>query len=379
MRIFLSVGDLSGDLHCAALVRALKQRQPALEIDALCGEHTAREGARQIGDTGGLGVIGLASALAVLPRSLALLRRARHHVGTQRPDLALLCDWGGFNTRFLPFLRELNVPVFYYFPPRSWHKAGERALGIAPHCARIATPFEWSAQRLNEAGGRAEWVGHPILERLQALPPREEIRARLGVMEGQKLVVALPGSRAMELATTAPHVASACHALASRGLKIIVAGAPGATAVLQPLFGDIPIVEDQSLELLRAGDAAIVKSGTSTLEAAAADCPQVVVYDIPPLLRFQATLTGLRKKLRFVAMPNLLCEREIVPELLEDECRGPQILAAIEPLLFSPGRAATMRHDYAQVRAALGDGLPYTATTRTADLVLETLRHRKTS
>ncbi|PQV65352.1 lipid-A-disaccharide synthase [Abditibacterium utsteinense] len=374
-KLFFSAGDLSGDFHCSLLIHELLQRHPDWQIFALGGAQMKAAGAQIIGDTSELGVIGFTSALATLPRTLKLRSLALHFLWKSKPDAAILCDWGGFNTRILPDLNRLNIPVCYYFPPRSWQKRGDGGLQIAPHCARIATPFQWSAQRLNEAGGKATWVGHPILETLGDSTKnevrRKEVRAELGVAPHQKLIALLPGSRALERRIIAPHVAGAVRILKQKfDASFFVAATSGTTSKLQKIFGaDAQIVENRTFDLLRAADAAIVKSGTSTLEAAALDCPQVVVYDVPALIRAQVRLTRLQKKVPFVAMPNIIVEREIAPELLGDDCRAPKIAAALSKLLESEQVRAQMRQDYALVRAALGEGLPYTATHRTADLI----------
>ena len=370
MKIFLSVGDLSGDVHCAALVRELLRRHPNWQIYALAGANTRAAGAQIVGDTSGLGVIGFSSAMKILPRSLRLKKRAVTWIEANRPDRAILCDWGGFNTRVLPDLRRLQIPTLYYFPPRSWQKTGDGGLGIAPDCARIATPFSWSAQRLNAAGGRAEWVGHPILESLNNAPARADLRAEFGIADDEEFVALLPGSRAMELRYVAPHIARACQSLARPKRRFVVAAAPGARAVLAKVFGSqFTIIEDRTFDILRAADFAIVKSGTSTLEAAVADVPQIVVYDVPRPLHWQAALTGLRRKIAFAAMPNIIAGRAIVPEILGDDCRAPNIVAAAKPLLDSNAKRAQMRADYAEVRVALGAELEFSATARTADLI----------
>ncbi len=370
MKIFLSVGDLSGDIHCAALVRELLKRHPDWQIAALAGANTRAAGAHIIGDTSGLGVIGFSSALAVVPRSWRLRKRAFQWLAANPCDAAILCDWGGFNTRILPNLNEAKVPVLYYFPPRSWQKTGDGGLGIAPHCAAIATPFPWSAQRLNDAGATAVWVGHPILERLDNAPSRDELRAQFGVADDEVLIALLPGSRAMELSSIAPHVAGACRILARDKRKFIVAAAPAATQALGQVFNaGFQIIEDRTFDILRAADFAIVKSGTSTLEAAVANCPQIVVYDAPRLLHWQVALTGLRRKIPFIAMPNIIAGRAVVPEILGDDCRSENIAAQAEALLSDDAKRAQMRDDYAAVRAALGAELGRNATAATADLV----------
>ena len=378
MHLFLSVGDLSGDIHCAALVRELLRRHPDWRISALAGTATAAAGATLIGDTGGLGVIGFSSALAVVPRSLRLKKRALHWIEANRPDAAILCDWGGFNTRILPNLNAAKIPVFYYFPPRSWQKTGDGGLAIAPHCARIATPFSWSAKRLNEAGGHASWVGHPILERLQGATPREELRAQFGIAQGETLIALLPGSRAMELKSIAPHVARAVEMLANPKRTFAVAAAPGAASALRKIFGaHVQIIEDRTFDVLRAADFAIVKSGTSTLEAAVAGCPQIVIYDAPRPLHWQAALTGLRRKIQFIGMPNIIAGRAIVPEIVGDDCRAQNIAQTAESLLSDAAKLAQMRADYAGVRRELGADLPRGATSATADLVEEMLIARE--
>jgi lipid-A-disaccharide synthase len=377
-RLFFSAGDLSGDYHCSLLISELLARHPKWQITALGGRRMGEAGAQLLGDTSELGVIGFASALAILPQTLRLRARAVEWMEKNRPDAVVMCDWGGFNSRTLPDVKRLGIPVLYYFPPRSWQKHGDGGLSVAPFCEQIATPFEWSARRLNEAGGRAEWVGHPILETMRAGASRETVRGELGVVQDEKLVVMLPGSRALERKVIAPHIAGAIDILKTRfQARFVVAATGGSTAKLRPIFGnDIQIVENRTFDLLRACDAAIVKSGTSTLEAAVAGAPQVVVYDVPSLLRAQVHLTGLRRKVPFVAMPNIILERGAIPELLGNDCRAPKIADALAPLLENRERVSAMRADYALVREALGEKLPYTATSRTAELVEELVSNR---
>ncbi len=117
----------------------------------------------------------------LVPRLLQLKRRLENWIVKTRPDAVVLCDWGAFNGRLLPFLKEQNIKTLYYFPPRSWQQSGDGGLGIAPLVSRVATPFEWSAQRLKKAGCNAEWVGHPLLEIVKPSKPIPELRRDFGV------------------------------------------------------------------------------------------------------------------------------------------------------------------------------------------------------
>jgi len=379
--LFFCAGDLSGDIHSARLVREVLRRHPDWKIYALGGAHLREAGAKIVGDTSSLGVIGYVSALVVTPRSLALKRAALRFLKSHRVDGIVMCDWGGFNTRFLPHIKNLKIPTLYYFPPRSWQQSGDGGLAIAPLVQRIATPFEWSAKRLQAVGGKADWVGHPLLEivaETQAQHPREAIRAELGVSKNEFLIALFPGSRPAELKIIAPHVAGAVGVLREKfGSKVrfVIAVPRGASVAVKSHFPDLPIWEERSAQILSACDGAIVKSGTATLEAAVCDAPQVVVYDVSRLVEAQVRFTGLRKRVPFVAMPNIILERRAVPELLGKNCRAQLIADALSTLIESESAREAMRAEYSLVRAALGASLPYTATSRTADILDEMLPH----
>lgn len=378
--LLLIAGDVSGDIHSALLARAVLKQHPdwilyvvgGAQLGALTCEFP---NVHLLGDTSGYGVIGFASAVAIYPRVLQLRQRVLQWLQSHPIDGAVLCDWGAFNGRLLPNLQERGIPILYYFPPRSWQKTGAGGLGIVPFVSRVATPFEWSAQRLVEADCQAEWVGHPLLEYVRPSRPREELRQEFGVPDGSPLVALLPGSRAMELRYISPHMVQAAQRLrAQRPIHFVAAVPQGVTARARAYFPAwIPLVEGRAADLLLACDAAIVKSGTATLEAAVADAPQIVVYDVPLLLRMQWRLTGMSRKVPFVAMPNIILERAAVPELLGDNCRATPIHDALQELLDNPARQQQMRGDYALVRRALGSELHFAATERTADILHEML------
>ncbi len=376
-QLLFSAGDVSGDIHSALLAREVLARHPDWKIFALGGSHLREVGAEIIGDTGGFGVIGLASALALLPKALSMRAKVIRWLKQNRVDAVVLCDWGAFNARLLPVLQELSIPVLYYFPPRSWQKQGDGGLRIAPLVSRVATPFEWSARRLRDAGCNAEWVGHPLLEIVQPTEPKEELRTRYGIQNAQeRLVALLPGSRDMELKYIAPHLNATAQLLAREEstLKFVVAVPKGASAKTRKYFDDsVQIVEGRAADVLLACDAAIVKSGTATLEAAVADAPQLVVYNGPAVLRAQWYGTGLHKKVRFVAMPNIIVERECVPEMLGDECRAEVLAPRLRQLLTDDALRNTMREGYTEVRRALGSELNVCATARTATIIEEML------
>ena len=432
-------GDLSGDAHLALLAQRVLAQHPAWRIFALGGPQLRQSGAQMLGDSSGNSAIGFTPSLAVIPRALRQQARVLALLKKERIDAAVLCDWGAFNGRLLKPLQRRGVPVLYYFPPRSWQREGNRGLSIAPFVTRVATPFSWSATRLQNAGCDAEWVGHPLLE---SAPPFDEsdeyaptflekrnaLRQAFGAAQNDELVAIFPGSRDLELKIIAPTLAAAARLLRQsesgastrsaareekkqcvapfqssadaqtksenqnaisekdfaaagastrdevsgeapgRTRRFIVAAAAGRGAATRKYFADaalsgfLQVVENRGDEALQACDAAIVKSGTSTLQAAVMGAPQVVVYDVPPLLRAQARRLGVEtSRVPFVAMPNILLGRKIVLELLGENCTPEKIAAEIERLL-QPENAAKLRREYSQVRRELGADLPLGAT-----------------
>ena len=374
-------GDVSGDIHCAMLAREVAARHPDWKIVVVGGANLAAvaQNAAQglvLGDTTGCGVIGIGPTLPLLPRVLKLRRTVENFVRRERPDAVVLCDWGAFNGRLLPFLKAQNVPSLYYFPPRSWQRGDAGGLGIVPFVSRVATPFEWSAARLQNAGCAAEWVGHPLLETVRSSQPREKLRREFGAAEGDTLIALLPGSRAMELRYIAPHMVEAARLLqknhANRSFRFAVAVPPGAAPRVRRYFDDSFVVsEGRAADLFFACDAAIVKSGTVTLEAAIAGAPMVVVYDVPPILAWQWKITGSGRRVPFVAMPNIILGRMAVRELLGPDCRPQNIVAEVERLLGDATLREQIRENYIEVRRALGAELPFSATARTATILEE--------
>ena len=374
MKILLSAGEPSGDAHCARLVKLLRARHPDWTIYGLGGPEMRAAGAKLLADTMGMGVLGFTSSMKVVPRGLRLRRETLRFVERHEIDLVVPCDWGAFNGRTLPGLKERGVPVLYYFPPRSWQQRGEGGLGVVPFCQAIATPFAWSAQRLKDAGAHAEWVGHPLLEEVEEAPARATLRAEFGIDEGERVIALLPGSRAMELKLLVPVVAQTAQLLYRRGLadRFLVALPQSAKLPEDAVFpSGTQIIKGRATDVLKACDAAVVKSGTSTLQAAACDTPQVIIYDLPPLLRAQWVGTGMARKIRFIGMPNILADREICRELLGPNCRPSLIVGEIAALLEDPAKSGTMRAAYQEVRRALGSELPQGASEATVALIEE--------
>lgn len=381
--ILLIAGDVSGDVHAAALARAVLAHDPNRSIHALGGKRLRRvvaqsPGGHFLADTEHSSAIGLISSILLYFRCWKLRDRLRKFINQHQVDLAILCDWGGFNGRIISELHERRIPVLYYFPPRSWRRSGARALGIVPYVTRVATPFPWSAETLQKAGVQAEWVGHPAIENIAQ--DREGLRKKFAVQPNERLIALLPGSRRTEIRVLAKRMAEAAeiiNAQEKRARFIAVVPEELATEARSFLPPTIQIVSGNARELLAAADAAIVKSGTGTLEAVAAGVPQVTIYDAAWIGRLEWLVLWSWRWFRFIAMPNIIAQREIVPELIGLQCRPEKLAGAVLRLLNDPVAREKMLAEYSLVRQTLGSELPLPASERTAQIVDEMLEQAR--
>ena len=207
--ILLVAGDVSGDVHTAALARTLLSHDPNLTLHALGGRRLCEVVARSrsgqfLADTTNCSAIGISSAIRIYFHCRKLGKLLLEFVRTHPVDIAILCDWGGFNGRVLARLHALGIPTLYYFPPRSWERNGSGGLRIVPHVTRVATPFQWSAERLQKAGARAEWVGHPSLEEVPSIEERRTLRAKFDVVPNETLVAASFVNSGLRISRPAP-------------------------------------------------------------------------------------------------------------------------------------------------------------------------------
>jgi lipid-A-disaccharide synthase len=378
--ILMLAGDVSGDVHAAALGMRLVRSDPELTVHALGGKRL-REVVEQsnggvfLADTTNCSAIGVLSACQIYLHCRTLRDRMWEFLRTHHVDLAVLCDWGAFNGRVLPGFHARGIPTLYYFPPRSWQRTGSLGLGIVPFVTRVATPFPWSADRLRSAGARADWVGHASLENVPTTADRPQLREQFGVGPKDKLVALLPGSRPSEISVLGPRVAKAAAIAGAKLPLTFVAVVPGENAAeaRRCLPPSIRIVTDCAKQLLVASDAAVVKTGTGTLEAVICGTPQVAIYDVSVPRRIEWLLLWAWRWVPFIAMPNIILQKSAVPELWGLNCQPEKIAARLIEILTDEDIRGAMLRDYHAIHQALGAELPLSPTERTAQIVEEML------
>ncbi len=403
--IFISTGEVSGDLQGALLIDGLKRQAQAqgweLEIIALGGAKMAKAGATLLGDTAAIGSMGIVESLPFVLPTFQIQRRAKQYLRQHPPDLVVLIDYMGPNLSIGNFIRRRlpQVPVAYYIAPQDWVWSARSILPrdtmtIVEMTDQLLAIFPGEARYFEKKGASVSWVGHPLVDKMQSGPSREEARAALGIEPNQTAIALVPASRRQELKYMMPIAFAAAKQLQ---LKLLGNGEEGeerqggqggistqhsspsprhrvTASSDSPLFW-IPlsletyrpaieaaiqryglratIVAAQTQEVLAAADLAITKSGTVNLELALLNVPQVVFYRVSP---FTAAIARLLKfSIPFMSPPNLVLMRSIVPELLQEQATVDNIVReALELLFNSERRSATLR-DYQEMRQLLGE------------------------
>lgn len=369
MRIFISTGEVSGDLQGAMLVAALKRQGAAagqeLEIVALGGYAMADAGATLIANTISIGSVGTLEALPFILPTLKIQRYAKQYLKQHPPDLVLLIDYAQPNLSIGTYIRRQmpKVPIAYYIAPQMWvWWANKRdTTRIVEITDKLLAIFPAEARYFQAKGATVSWVGHPLVDRMQNAPSREAAREKLGITPEQTAIALFPASRRQELKYLLPVMFAAAKTIQEKlpqvhfwiPLSLEIYRQPIADAIAH--YGlQATLISSQTQEVIAAADLAITKSGTVNLELALLNVPQVVIYRVSPFTAWIARKL-LKFSIQFMSPPNLVEMKSIVPELLQEQATPENIVHNALELLLNPSRRQQMLTDYQQMRSALGE------------------------
>jgi lipid-A-disaccharide synthase len=314
----------------------------------------------------GLAAFGVVEVITKIRAHYRLLRSLQHDFKVGRYDLVLLVDYPGFHLRVAEAAHRTSTKVLYYIAPQLWAWRPERAQRLAAAVDRLAVVLPFEQPFFGRLGVRSHYVGHPLIDRPPG-PSRTEARAQLGIGPGDKVLGLFPGSRAQEIRRLWKPFRETAQQLLQEGScdRVLVAGTADG---VYPDPGRIEIRRNNPDILLAASDAALAKSGTTTLEAALAGTPMVVAYKVH---RVSWAVFQRVRTVRWVSLVNLVADQEIVPELLQDRATAAEMTSHLRPLLNpADPRTVAQRNGLALVRDRLGEA---GASTRVVDLASELL------
>lgn len=332
----LVVGEASGDIHGANLVRALSDKDPTLRFFGVAGEQlkqTHFEVLFDVSKLAGMGLVELAGSLRNILRAHAALRRALRE---RRPDLLVLIDFPEFNLRLAKLAKRLKIPVLYYISPQVWAWRRGRIRQIAKWVDHMAVVFPFEVPLYQKQGVRVSFVGHPLLDIVRCGDSREAMLAQLALDAGKRTIAILPGSRQGEVSYHLPVLLDAAFRLSQDAevqfllIRASTVERRELESILERVPLKIPVVEDKRYEAVNACDLAWTASGTATVETALLLKPMIIVYRLSWLTYALARMLVTTKH---VGMVNIIAGEAVVPELIQSNFTADGILRETRNLL----------------------------------------------
>jgi lipid-A-disaccharide synthase len=350
--ILIVAGEPSGDLHAAGVARALAARGGPYRLRGVGGDLMQAAGVQIDEHIRGLAVLGLIEVLRHLPKHWRMLGDVRTRLRSGSVALVILVDYPGFNMRVAEMAANAGVPVLYYIVPQVWAWGADRLAKLRQWVTKAAVILPFEEPLLRQHGIDTEFVGHPLLDRAREMPGRDQARDQLGLPRDARVLALFPGSRAQEIDRHLDAFVETAQLLQrdDPALRVIVSAAPHVR--IEQGRCPFPQVYASSLPVLRAADAAICKSGTTTLEASVAGCPHVVAYRTHPITYFAARRLV---KIPYIGLVNVVAGREVAREFIQDHLVPGAVARALGPLLNhgSPQREQMLK-DLDEVRRQLG-------------------------
>jgi len=376
MNIFISTGEISGDIHGAALAKALLLKQPDLRLSGLGSSRMKAAGVDVLADVSSRSTIGFIEPLVHVPFFLWLWATIKRRFKKQAPDVVVLIDFQGFNLPLAKVAQALGIQTVYFIPPQEWIWGTEHgAQDVVQWSDLILSVFQKEKKFYQEKGGRVIGVGHPLVDLVKPTRTAREFRDKYGFDHDKKLVGLFPGSRQQEVTALLPamiqmvrHLPDVQYALsvASKGIKKHI------SRILDEQNVFIRLIEDGHVDLLNSADVVLTSSGTTTLEATCLHKPMVVVYKLSFLSWLLARYV-FQVKPKFIALPNILAETRIVPEfILNISGLENEAVQSLNVLLTDSSRWQLVADNLATGASRLGEP---GAAGRAAEHILKMVKH----
>lgn len=334
-KLFVITGEYSGDIHASKVVAALKSKYSDLVVEGIGGENLKSAGVKLFSDQKKMGAVGLSPKIVI--DHFTLGKRVVDYITKEfKPDLVLLIDYGVFNLNVSKFLKKAGIKVFYYIPPQVWASRKWRINTIKKNVDEVLCIFPFEKEMYESYGIKTHYCGHPLVSQLPAKADRKEFFERHGFDLNKKLVSVFPGSRVFELKQLMGVFIRTAKDLQQKhpDLQFCISHAPNLPDYVYNKYlkdTDFKVIKGENQALLSVSDALILASGTVALEAALYQTPMIIAYRGPWLFYFIYLLV---RCIKMVSLPNIICGKIIVPEILQGDVTVRNISYNIEKLLY---------------------------------------------
>lgn len=368
--MMIIAGEASGDMRAAELVRAIKALAPDTRLTGIGGECMQQAGVILFENITSLAVIGIVEVLKNIGTIKKVFELTLSQVDSQRPDAVILVDYPGFNLRLAKELKKRGIKVFYYISPQVWAWREGRIEKIKTLVDRMLVLFPFEKELYAKHGMHVDYVGHPLVDEIKTDQHPDNVLRCIGLIPEGKITIGLmPGSRQKEVTRHLPSMIEAAqqlHAKNSQYQFLLLKASTISRSTLNSYLPDnlpVKIHEGSSYNGINAMDAAIVASGTATLETALLGKPMVIIYKTSWITYAIAKAVI---KIPYIGLVNVVAGRKIVPELIQNDCNAAAIATTIEQVLHDP----SMIQQLANVKTALGQP---DASRRAAEVILNSL------
>lgn len=366
-KIYVISGERSGDLHASNLVSSMTKLDPDLSFRGMGGSYSKDAGVELAVDYSEVALMGFLEVLIGFRKVLKYLRLVKKDILKFKPDAIILVDYGGFNMKIAAFAKKNKIPVHYYIPPKVWAWNQNRAYKLKASTDHIYSILPFETEFFRKFDLEVQYVGNPLLDEIKKFHPHDFFFQK-NELSYQPIIALLPGSRKQELNSMLDRMIDLVSELPNA--QFVIAGVDS----LEESFyhparkAGIKVVFNQTYDLLSHAMAAVVTSGTATLETALFRVPQIVVY------RTSSLSYAIAKNLirvPFISLVNLIAEKEVVKELIQDDFSVPKLQAELMKILTNVVYKGLMLQGYDLISEKLGEG---SASDKTAELILGSLK-----
>ncbi|HTL09199.1 MAG TPA: lipid-A-disaccharide synthase [Chitinophagaceae bacterium] len=351
MRYYIIAGEASGDLHGSNLIKEIKKKDPAAAIRCWGGDMMQAAGATLVKHYRSLAFMGFAEVIKNLPTIFKNLRFCKEDILSWQPDVLVLIDYPGFNLRIAAWAKQQGLKIAYYISPQVWAWKENRVKQIRQHVDRMLVILPFEKKFYQKWQYPVQYVGHPLIEVIE----EEQRRPAPAALASKPIIALLPGSRQQEIIKKLPIMLSVAAKFPDH--QFIVAKAPGLAPSfydgLLSAYNNVSAVSGQTYALLRQARAALVTSGTATLETALFAVPEVVCYKSS---RLSYAIGKRLIRVKYISLVNLIMDKPVVKELIQDNLTTANLQQELQDLLYNPQRIAQLTADYQQLKQLLTEG-----------------------